>query len=270
MGKFTLDGQEYTLATNNGPNHLHGGDAGYNKVVWDAEPYEEESETGVVFSYISVAGEEGYPGELTVSVTYALTATGDLRIDYEAVTTEPTIVNLTHHGYWNLAGHGAGPILDHELQIHASRFTPVDETLIPTGELRAVEGTPFDFRTPRTIGDRVDAEAEQIRYGGGYDHNFVIDGWAEGELRPAAVLRDPVSGRVMEVLTTEPGVQFYSGNFLDGSDIGKGGVPYEHRTGLCLETQHFPDSPNQKGFPSTELRPGDTYRSTTVYRFSAE
>lgn len=269
-GRFTLDGTEYELAINNGPNHLHGGLVGFDKVIWEAEPYETESGSGVVLTYVSEAGEEGYPGELSVRVTYALTGS-DLRIDYEATTDAPTIVNLTHHGYWNLAGHGAGDILGHELTLAASRFTPVDETLIPTGELRAVEGTPFDFREPTAIGARIDAADEQLEFGGGYDHNFVIDGWAnDGELRPAAVLRDPASGRVMEVLTTEPGVQFYSGNFLDGSDIGKGGALYGHRTGLCLETQHFPDSPNQQGFPSTVLRPGETYRSTTVYRFSAE
>lgn len=269
-GRFTLDGTEYELAVNNGPNHLHGGLVGFDKVVWEAEAFETDGGSGVVFAYVSGAGEEGYPGELSVRVTYTLTA-GDLRIDYEATTDAPTVVNLTHHGYWNLAGHGAGDILDHELVLRASRFTPVDESLIPTGELRPVEGTPFDFREPKTIGARIEADDEQLRFGGGYDHNFVLDGWTDdGELRSAGVLRDPASGRAMEVLTTEPGVQFYSGNFLDGTDIGKGGVVYEHRTGLCLETQHFPDSPNQQGFPSTVLRPGETYRSTTVYRFSAE
>jgi aldose 1-epimerase len=270
-GRFALDGTEYQLAVNNGPNHLHGGLVGFDKVVWSAETYEEESESGVVLRYVSEAGEEGYPGELDVEVTYALTSGGDLRIEYEASTDEPTIVNLTHHGYWNLAGHGAGDILDHELTLFASRYTPVDETLIPTGELRPVDGTPFDFRTPTAIGARIEDDDEQLGFGGGYDHNFVVDGWSgDGSLGPAAVLRDPVSGRTMEVLTTEPGIQFYSGNFLDGSDIGKDGVVYERRTGLCLETQHFPDSPNQPDFPSTVLRPGETFRSTTVYRFSAE
>jgi aldose 1-epimerase len=269
-GRFTLEGTEHVLAVNNGPNHLHGGLIGFDKVVWTAEPYSNETEAGVVLSYVSQDGEEGYPGKLSVQVTYALTAGGDLRIDYEATTDAPTIVNLTHHGYWNLAGHGAGNILDHELTLQAGHFTPVDETLIPTGELRPVEDTPFDFREPTAIGARIEADDEQLVFGGGYDHNFVLDGWnGDGALRSAAVLHDPVSGRKMEVLTTEPGIQFYSGNFLDGSDLGKEGVVYEPRTGLCLETQHFPNSPNQPDFPSTVLRPGETYRSTTVYRFSA-
>jgi len=271
LGRFSLEGAEYTLAVNNGPNHLHGGLTGFDKVVWKADPYSNEKEAGVVLSYVSPDGEEGYPGELSVQVTYALTAGGDLRIDYEATTDAPTVVNLTHHGYWNLAGHGAGDILEHELAVNASRFTPVDETLIPTGERRSVDGTPFDFREPAAIGARIDDDDEQLAFGGGYDHNFVLDGWnGDGALRSAAVLHDPVSGRTMEVLTTEPGIQFYSGNFLDGSDLGKDGVVYERRTGLCLETQHFPNSPNQPDFPSTILRPGETYRSTTVYRFSAE
>lgn len=270
-GRFTLDGTEYTLAVNNGPNHLHGGLTGFDKVVWTAEPYSNEKEAGVVLSYVSPDGEEGYPGELSVQVTYALTAGGDLRIDYEATTDAPTAVNLTHHGYWNLAGHGAGDILEHELAVNASRFTPVDDTLIPTGELRSVEGTPFDFREPAAIGARIDTDDVQLAFGSGYDHNFVLDEWnGDGMLKSAAILRDPVSGRTMEVLTTEPGIQFYSGNFLDGRDFGKDGVVYEQHTGLCLETQHFPNSPNQPDFPSTVLRPGETYRSTTVYRFSAE
>jgi aldose 1-epimerase len=270
-GRFTLDGAEYALAVNNGPNHLHGGLTGFDKVVWNAEPYSTDAETGVVLTHVSPDGDEGYPGELSVQVTYALTAEGDLRIDYEATTDAPTIVNLTHHGYWNLAGHAAGDILDHQLTLNASRFTPVGETLIPTGEQRSVEGTPFDFREAAAIGARIADDDEQLAFGGGYDHNFVLDGWeGDGSLRSAAVLQDPGSGRTMEVLTTEPGLQFYSGNFLDGSDLGKDGVVYERRTGLCLETQHFPDSPNRPDFPSTVLRPGETYRSTTVYRFSAE
>lgn len=270
-GRFTLDGVEYELARNDGPNHLHGGTRGFDKVVWSAEPYSTGSEAGVALTHVSSDGDEGYPGELSVRVTYALTGDGELRIDYEATTDAPTIVNLTHHGYWNLAGHETDDILGHELTVRADRFTPVDETLIPTGELRSVEGTPFDFREATAIGARIEADDEQLAFGGGYDHNFVLKGWEnDGALRSAAVLRDPASGRVMEVLTTEPGLQLYSGNFLDGSDIGKGGIAYEHRGGLCLETQHFPDSPNQPGFPSTVLRPGETYRSTTVYRFTAE
>lgn len=270
-GRFILDGKEHRLATNNGPNHLHGGDLGFDRAVWHAEPYASELETGVVLSHVSPDGDEGYPGELAVRVTYALTASAELRIDYEATTTAPTVLNLTHHGYWNLAGHDSGDILDHELVIRAGRFTPVDETLIPTGEIRSVEGTPFDFRQGMRIGARIEEDDEQIRYGGGYDHNFVIDGWRDGgDLREVATLRDPASGRRMDVLTTEPGLQFYSGNFLDGSDIGKGRTPYLRRSALCLETQHFPDSPNQPAFPSTVLRPGEIYRSTTVYRFSAE
>ena len=270
-GRFTLEGAEYALATNNGPNHLHGGERGFDKVVWNAEPYSNDSEAGVVLTHVSPDGDEGYPGEVVVRVTYALTTTGDLRINYEATTDALTVVNLTHHGYWNLAGHGAGDILGHELTVHADRFTPVDEGLIPTGELRPVEGTPFDFREATAIGDRIEADDEQLTFGGGYDHNFVLNGWEDdGALRSAALLHDPVSGRKMEVLTTEPGLQVYTGNFLDGTETGKGGVVYENRNGLCLETQHFPDSPNQPGFPSTVLRPGETYRSTTVYRFSAE
>jgi aldose 1-epimerase len=270
-GRFSLDGREYQLAVNNGPNHLHGGIRGFDKVLWTAEPYADETESGVVLRYTSVDGEEGYPGKLDVTVTVTLTAAGAFRIDYEATTDAPTIVNLTHHGYWNLAGQASGDILDQVLTVHAGRYTPVDSTLIPTGELAPVAGTPFDFREPFAIGTRIDVEDEQLEFGGGYDHNFVLDGWSDdGVLRPAAVLLDPASGRRMEVLTTEPGIQFYSGNFLDGSDVGKEGAVYAYRTGLCLETQHYPDSPNHPAFPSTVLRPGETYRSTTVYRFSAE
>lgn len=270
-GRFTLDGVDYALAINNGPNHLHGGVRGFDKIVWEAEAYSNDAESGVVLTHVSPDGDEGYPGELTVRVTYALTVGGDLRIDYGAATDAPTVINLTHHGYWNLAGHGAGDVLDHELTLHADYITPVDETLIPTGGFRPVASTPFDFRKATRIGARIEADDEQMAFGGGYDHNFVLAGWEDdGVMRTAAVLRDPVSGRTMEVLTTEPGLQFYSGNFLDGSDIGKGGVMYERRTGLCLETQHFPDSPNQSGYPSTVLRPDEPYRSTTVYRFLAE
>jgi aldose 1-epimerase len=274
-GRFALDGMEYTLAVNDGMHHLHGGERGFDKVVWDAEPCSKGvaggSEAEVVLTFVSPDGDEGYPGALSVRVTYALTSDAALLIDYEARTDAPTVVNLTHHGYWNLAGHGTGDVLEHELSIAASRFTPVDETLIPTGELRPVESTPLDFRSPAAVGTRIDADDEQLRFGGGYDHNFVLDGWkGDGALSPAAVLRDPASGRTMEVLTTEPGLQFFSGNLPGWRAVGKGGAVYGHRTGLCLETQHFPDSPNQTEFPSTVLRPGQTYRSTTVYRFSAE
>ncbi len=282
-GRFELDGEAYTLARNNGANALHGGLRGFDRVLWEAftvqsgpipgSPLDRPGagQSGVVLSYVSPDGEEGYPGRLETRVTVTLTNGNELRFEYEATTDAPTVVNLTHHGYWNLAGHAAGTILDHELQLRASRTTPVDAGLIPTGELRPVDGTPFDFRSPASIGLRIEDDDEQLRFGGGYDHNFALDDWTDdGALRLAARLRDPSSGRVMEVLTTEPGLQFYSGNFLDGSDVGKGGAVYGHRQGLCLETQHFPDSPNQSAFPSTVLRPGETYRSTTVYRFRTE
>ena len=267
-GRFTLDGVEYELAVNNGPNHLHGGERGFDKVVWDAVPYAEEDEAGVRLTYTSVDGEEGYPGNLTVSVTYALTD-DELRIHYALETDEATVANVTHHSYFNLAGHASGDILGHELMLFADRFTPVDEGLIPTGELRDVAGTPMDFRSAYAIGDRIDAGDEQIRFGGGYDHNWVLNGEA-GTLRLAARVSEPTTGRVMEVLTTEPGVQFYAGNFLDGSNVGKGGARYAYRNGFCLETQRFPDSPNRPEFPSTVLHPGELYESITIYRFSTQ
>jgi aldose 1-epimerase len=282
-GRFSLDGSTYRLATNDGPNHLHGGVRGFDRRPWDAFVVQSGPVPGgaldvpgagrstVVLTRTSEDGEEGYPGRLAVEVSVSLTNGNELRFDYEATTDAPTVVNLTHHGYWNLAGHDAGDVLGEELEIRASRFTPVDAGLIPTGELRPVVDTPFDFRAPTAIGARIGEDDEQLRRGGGYDHNFVLDDWTgDGALRLAARLRDPGSGRVMEVLTTEPGLQVYSGNFLDGSDVGKGGTVYEKRDGLCLETQHFPDSPNQPSFPSTVLRPGETYRSTTVYRFRTD
>ncbi len=273
-GRFTMDGAEHALATNNGVNHLHGGPGGFHTRVWRAEPFVDGRGAGAVLEYESADGEEGYPGRLRARVTYALTAGNALCIDYHATATAPTPVNLTQHAYFNLAGHAAGTVLDHELTLGASRFTPVDETLIPTGELRDVRGTPFDFTAPRRIGDRIDADDEQLGVGQGYDHNFVLDG-APADAAPdprgasfAARLHDPASGRVMEVFTTEPGIQFYSGNVLAGGPLGKGGREYGRRDGLALETQHFPDSPNQPRFPSTVLRPGAELASRTVYRFS--
>jgi len=268
--KFTLDGTEYQLAANDGVNHLHGGNVGFDKVLWDAEPFEGPDGVGVVFSRTSPDGEEGYPGNLSVQVTYTLTDANELSFDYYATTDAPTPVNLTQHTYFNLGGHGSGNVLGHMLMLNASRYTPVDEGLIPTGELAPVAGTPFDFTTAQAIGDRIDADNVQIQRGGGYDHNWVLnrEGVAEGELVEAAMVLHPSSGRVMSVRTTEPGIQFYSGNFLDGSITGKDGVSYEQRYGFCMETQHFPDSPNKPAFPSTILRPGEEYRSRTVYTFS--
>ena len=266
-GRFTLAGREHVLAVNNGPNHLHGGLRGFDKVVWAAETFQNDSATGITFRYVSKDGEEGYPGTLSVAVTYTLTDANAVRIEYEASTDAATPVNLTQHSYFNLEG--SGDILGHELTLAADRFTPVDSTLIPTGELRAVAGTAFDFSTPRAIGERIGATEEQVRFGGGYDHNFVLTRADSGLVR-AALVRDPASGRTLEVLTTEPGVQFYSGNVLDGTLTGKGGTVYRHRTGFCLETQHFPDSPNQPAFPTTILEPGRTLRSTTEWRFGTD
>lgn len=267
-GKFTLDGQEYALSVNRPPNHLHGGVRGFEKVVWESEAVIRKGAAGVKLRYLSRDGEEGYPGNLDATVCYWLTESDELRIEYTATTDRPTPVNLTNHSYFNLAGAGRGDILGHELMLAAGHFTPVDEGLIPTGELRPVAGTPFDFTAATAIGARIEAADEQLRRGGGYDHNFVFSRW-DGKLRPVASLYDPGSGRRMEVLTTEPGVQFYSGNFLDGSDVGKGGQAYGRRCGLCLETQHFPDSPNKPQFPSCILRPDEEYRHVTVFRFSA-
>lgn len=265
-GRFTLDGRSYTLATNNGPNHLHGGVLGFDKRLWKAEPFERPGTAGLVFTRLSPDGEEGYPGNLDVRVTYTLTDLNEVGFEYSASTDKPTIVNLTQHSYFNLAGDGERDVLGHELTIEADRFTPVDRTLIPTGTLAPVAGTPFDFRKPTAIGLRIGADDEQLRHGGGYDHNFVLNRRGGG-LSPAARVFEPTTGRTMEVATTEPGVQFYSGNFLDGSIKGKGGRVYAHRFGLCLETQHFPDSPNRPAFPSTVVRPGRPYRSRTVLTF---
>ncbi|ROT99642.1 galactose mutarotase [Marinobacter sp. R17] len=270
-GEFTLDGKTYTLAKNNGPNHLHGGNKGFNQVLWDAKPFSNDTGTGVILSYTSADGEEGYPGKLDVTVTYTLSDQDTLSVEYNATTTKATPVNLTQHSYFNLEGEGSGSILDHRLMINADAFTPVDKTLIPTGEIRPVKGTPFDFREATAIGKRINDDNTQLEYGPGYDHNFVLnrpDG-RDGELVLAARVTEPDSGRILEIATTEPGIQFYSGNFLDGTLTGKSGRAYGRRNGFALETQHFPDSPNQKDFPSTILEPGDTYHTRTVYTFSA-
>lgn len=266
--EFTLNGQSYELDANDGSNHLHGGEPGFDELVWTAEPFETADSAGVVLSRVSPDGEEGYPGRLEAEVTYALTTENALSIQYEATSTDPTPVNLTQHSYFNLEGEADGTILDHELQIPAQTFTPVDSTLIPTGQYRSVDGTPFDFREPTSIGARIDAENRQLGIAAGYDHNFVLSRQDSDTLHLAARLYDPDSGREMEVLTTEPGLQFYSGNFLDGSLTGKSGRSYQKHAALALETQHFPNSPNQANFPSTILRPGETYTSRTVYQFS--
>ncbi len=259
-GKFTLNGTEYQLAANNGENHLHGGIKGFDKVVWNAEIVKKENEVGIKLSYLSKDGEEGYPGNLSVGVIYTLTKNNELKIQYEAETDKPTPVNLTHHSYFNLKGAGNGDILGHLMTISADRFTPVDEGLIPTGELKSVKDTPMDFTVLKAIGERID------RVKGGYDHNYVLND-RDGSLKRAAKVVDPVSGRVMEVRTTEPGLQFYTGNFLDGTITGKNGKVYHKHYGFCLETQHFPDSPNKPEFPSTILKPGEKYTHTTIYRF---
>ena len=263
---FTLDGKVYKLAANNGPNHLHGGVRGFDKYVWKAEVL--SGVTGVAFTRTSPDGEEGYPGTVQARVSYVLNDANELSIEYRATTDKATPINLTQHSYFNLAGHNAGSIVDHELMLAADRYTPVDSTLIPTGELAPVAGTPFDFRTPTRIGARIDDPHPQIKFGMGYDHNWVINRTGDG-LQLAARVFEPKSGRTLEVQTTEPGVQFYTGNFLDGSNKGKGGAVYNRRNGLCLETQHFPDSPNHPSFPTTIVKPGQTYQSKTVWKFGS-
>jgi aldose 1-epimerase len=278
-GKFTLDGQEHHLALNNGAPgakcSLHGGLRGFDKVVWKAEPLSKDSAQGVRFTYLSKDGEEGYPGNLEAKVTYWLDDKDVWRVDYEVTSDKATPVNLTQHSYFNLKGEGSGDILDHELTLHADRFTPVNPAMIPTGEIRTVNGTPLDFQKPTAIGARIKADDEQLRLGGGYDHNFVIKHSFLSRLfgngsRLAAVVHEPESGRWLRIRTTEPGIQFYSGNFLDGTLKGKAGGSYPKRSGFCLETQHYPDSPNQPSFPSTILRPGHVLKSTTIFEFAKD
>ncbi len=268
-GQFTIDGNTYNLPQNDGPNTLHGGEKGFDKRLWQAEEVRLDQAAGLDLTRVSEDGEQGFPGNLNVKVRYLLNNDNEIVIQYEATTDQPTVCNLTNHSYFNLKGAGNGDILNHELMINADRFTPVNANLIPTGALRPVEGSPFDFRNPTPIGERIDADNQQLKYAGGYDHNFVLQRGEEGMMLAASVL-EPNSGRFLEVLTTEPGLQFYSGNFLDGSNVGKGGKVYEFRNGFCLETQHFPDSPNQEDFPSTLLRPGEVYNTQTIYRFSVK
>ncbi len=264
QGRFTLDGKTYRLASNDGPHHLHGGIKGFDKVVWQAQPFRNAGGVGLALSHTSPDGDEGYPGTLTAQVHYLLTDRDELVVDYEATTDAPTPINLTQHSCFNLAG--GGDVLGHELMIAADGFTPVDSTLIPTGVIAPVAGTPLDFRTLTAIGARIGDEDRQLEYAGGYDHNFVLRGGGPGPVHAARVV-EPTTGRTLDVFTTEPGLQFYSGNFLDGTLTGKGGYAYGPRSGFCLETQHYPDSPNQPGFPSTTLRPGEVYRSRTVFGF---
>jgi aldose 1-epimerase len=266
-GKFALHGTQYRLATNEGGNHLHGGLRGFDKMVWQAQEFEGNASTGLRFSYLSPDGEEGYPGNLACTVSYTLGAANELKIDYGAVTDAPTIVNLTSHAYFNLAGAGSGDVLSHELMINADRFTPVDGRLIPTGELKSVKGTPFDFTRLIAIGARIDEDDEQLILGKGYDHNWVLNKDGDGPCLAARTFeRD--SGRMLEVSTTQPGLQFYSGNFLQNRIAGKAGQIYHRRSGFCLETQHFPDSPNRPNFPSTVLEPGSKYEHTTIFKFT--
>jgi aldose 1-epimerase len=265
--QFTLDGKTYKLAANNGVNSLHGGLKGFDKAVWHAEPFEKGGDAGVVLTHTSPDGDEGYPGALSVRATFTLTKANELMLDYSATTDKPTVLNLTHHDYFNLAGEGSGNVLGHVVMINADRYSPVDATLIPLPKPASVAGTPFDFRKPTPIGARIDMDDPQLKYGGGYDHNFIINRKGNG-LTLAARVEEPNSGRVLEVRTTEPGVQFYSANSLDA--VGKSGHAYKKRDAFCLETQHFPDSPNEPMFPTTTLRPGQTFHSVTVYAFSAK
>ena len=269
-GKFSLDGADYTLAVNNGPNSLHGGKVGFDKVVWTAKEVHPTGGVGLALHHVSKDGDEGYPGTLTVDVTYTLTDDNALKIDYTATTDKDTVVNLTNHSYFNLNGAGNGDILHHVAMINADKFTPIDATSIPTGKLESVAGTPFDFRHPTAIGKRIAAHDPQIKNGGGYDHNYVLNKTGGHATALAARVSSPESGRVMTVTTDQPGVQFYTGNFLDGTFAGKGGHIYKKRFAFCLETQHFPDSPNQPSFPTTELKAGEKLHSTTTYKFTTE
>lgn len=267
-GRFTIDGRTYQLPVNNGANSLHGGTRGFDKVIWNATPFENDTSAGVVLTHVSADGDMGYPGRVDVRITYTLSDRDELGVDYLATTDKATPLNLSQHTYFNLAGDGRRDILGHILELKASSYTPVDSTLIPTGEIAPVAGTPFDFRTPNAIGARIGLTHEQLRYGRGYDHNFVLDRRGNG-LQHAARVVEPTTGRTLDVYTDQPGIQFYSGNFLDGSIRGKSGRVYANRFGFCLETQHFPDSPNKPTFPSTILRPGSRYESRTLFRFGA-
>jgi aldose 1-epimerase len=268
-GKFALDGKTYTLAKNNGENSLHGGTVGFDRRVWTARDISTPGVPSLELKYVSKDGEEGYPGTLSVRVVYTLTAQNELKIEYSATTDKDTVVNLTNHSYFNLAGQGSEDILGHVLTLHADKFTPVDAGLIPTGELRNVAGTPFDFRKPTAVGERIGQNDEQLKLGNGYDHNWILNRAKAGEISLAAEVYEPKTGRILEVWTDQPGIQFYTGNFLDGTIHGKGGVAYGQRTALCLETQHYPDSPNHPEFPSTVLKPGTRFHSTTIFKFSA-
>ncbi|HWU55784.1 MAG TPA: aldose epimerase family protein [Rhizomicrobium sp.] len=269
-GKFTLDGKAYTLATNDGPNSLHGGTKGFDKRMWKIDSVSNGPEAKVVLSYVSADGEEGFPGEMKVTATYSLNEQNELKLEYRATTSKPTVLNLTNHSYFNLSGNDARDVMGNLVTLHAERFTPVDATLIPTGERKPVAGSPFDFRTPHRVGERIrDARDQQIRFGRGYDHNFIVDG-AAGTLRPAAVVSEPVSGRTLEMSVTAPGIQFYTGNFMDGTFFGKSSRAYRQGDAICLEPGVFPDSPNHADFPTARLNPGTTYVNTIVYKFSAK